>query len=281
MQQIGRESHELVANPGTVHLTCGMSAKNRARLTYKVGYAARHPDRIMPHARRLARDMMLRRKNPDHVSYYRAVMKADTARGEEFAVGGRTHQEWLAVGQMQFDYLISHGLKPGMRMLEIGCGNLRAGRLFIDYLEPGSYYGTDISPDILLAAQRTLASENLQDKLPYLTLVTDLKLAFLPTGYFDVVHAHSVFSHSPIEIIDECLAHVGRVMRPDAFFDFTFDRTEGAEHQVLHEDFYYRAETLIALAAKHGLAGEFMADWEKLPHLQSKLRITHAQRPMR
>ena len=63
-----------------------------------------------------------------------------------------------------------------------------------------------------------------------------------------MVHAHSVFSHSPVEVIEECLSHVGRIMKPDGFFDFTFDRTEGAEHQVLHEDFYYRTETLVALA---------------------------------
>ena len=263
-----------MADKGGVHLTYDMSAKNRARLSYKVRYAALHPDRIVPHARRVARDVMLRRKNPDHVSYYRAVMKADTARGEEFAVGGRTHQEWLAVGKMQFDYLVGHGLRPGMRMLEIGCGNLRAGRLFIDYLDPGGYYGIDISPDILLAAQRTLAEVGLQDKLPHLTLVQDLKLAFLPTGYFDVVHAHSVFSHSPVEVIEECLAHVGRVIRPGGFFDFTFDRTDGAEHHVLREDFYYRTETLVALAGRHGLSAQFMTDWEKLPHQQSKLRIT-------
>jgi SAM-dependent methyltransferase len=267
-----------MANQGSVHLTDDMSAKNRARLTFKVRYAALHPDRIVPHARRVARDIVLRRKNPDHVSYYRAVMKADTARSEEFAVGGRTHQEWLSVGKMQFDYLVGHGLRPGMRLLEIGCGNLRAGRLFIDYLDPGDYYGIDISPDILLAAQRTLANEKLQDKLPYLTLVSDLRLGFLPADYFDVVHAHSVFSHSPIEVIDECLAHVGRIMAPDAFFDFTFDRTDGVEHQVLHEDFYYRTETLIGLATRHGLTGEFMTDWEKLPHLQSKLRITRKPR---
>jgi len=161
-----------------------------------------------------------------------------------------------------------------MRMLEIGCGNLRAGRLFIDHLDAGDYYGIDISPDILLAAQRTLAEVGLQDKLPHLTLVQDLKLAFLPAAQFDAVHAHSVFSHSPIEIIEECLAHVGRVMKPDGFFDFTFDRTEGAEHQVLREDFYYRTETLVALAGRYGLTGQFMTDWEELPHLQSKLRIT-------
>jgi SAM-dependent methyltransferase len=251
-----------------------MPPKDRSRLAFKMRYAVRHPGKVVPHARRLARDAMLRLKHPDHVSYYRAVMKADTARSEEFAVGGRTHEEWVRVGQMQFDYLVGHGLKPGMRMLEIGCGNLRAGRLFIDHLDAGDYYGVDISPDILLAAQRTLTSENLQGKLPHLTLITDLKLPFLPSDYFDVVHAHSVFSHSPIGVIEECFAHIGRVMRPEGFFDFTFDRTEGAEHHVLHEDFYYRTETLAALAGKYGLAAQFMQDWEELPHLQSKMRLT-------
>ena len=252
-----------------------MHPNDRSRLTFILRYAARRPERIVPHARRLARDAVLRLRNRDHVSYYRAVMKSDTARSDEGAVGSHTHDSWLKIGQMQFDYLVSHGLKPGMRMLEIGCGNLRAGRLFIDYLDAGGYYGIDISPDILLAAQRTLTEAGLPDKLPHLTLVQDLKLAFLPAGYFDVVHAHSVFSHSPIGVIEECLAHVGRVMKPDGFFDFTFDRTEGAEHQVLHEDFYYRTETLVALADRYGLTGQFMTDWEELPHQQSKLRVTH------
>ena len=243
-----------------------------------VRYAARHPERIVPHARRLARDAMLRLRHRDHVSFYRAVMRSDAARGDEGAVGSHTHESWLKVGQMQFDYLVSHGLKPGMRLLEIGCGNLRAGRLFIDYLDAGNYYGIDISPDILLAALHTLAEEGLQPKLPHLTLVQDLKLEFLPAGHFDVVHAHSVFSHCPVEVIDECLAHVGRVMKPGGFFDFTFDRTEGAEHHVLHEDFYYRTETLVALAGRHGLTGQLMQDWEELSHPQSRLRITRLDR---
>lgn len=251
-----------------------MPPKDRSRLAFKMRYAARNPDKIVPHARRLARDAVLRLKNPDHVSYYRAVMKADAARSEEAAVGGRTHEEWLRVGQMQFDYLIAHGLRPGMRMLEIGCGNLRAGRLFISHLYAGDYYGIDISPDILLAAQRTLASENLREKLPHLTLVADLKLNFLPSEYFDVVHAHSVFSHSPLNVIEECFAHVGRVMKPSGFFDFTFDRTEGTEHHVLREDFYYKTETLADLAGQYGLSAQFMTDWEALPHLQSKMRLT-------
>lgn len=251
-----------------------MHSKDRSRLSFKIIYAIRHPARIAGYVRRRSRDAWLQRKSPDHVSYYRAVMRSDASRSPEAAVGSDTHEYWLHVGQLQFDYATSHGLKPDMRMLEIGCGNLRAGRLFIDYLEPGCYYGVDISPDILISAQDTVAEYDLRAKLPHLTLVNDLRLHFLPDQAFDFVHAHSVFSHSPIDVIEECFAHVGRIMAPGGFFDLTFDRTEGAEHHVLREDFYYRTETLLALAARHGLEATFMDDWERTGHPQSKIRVT-------
>jgi SAM-dependent methyltransferase len=249
-------------------------SKDRSKLTFKIGYAVRHPGKIVGYARRRGRDAWLRARSADHISYYRAVMRSDAGRSRDAAVGSHTRESWLELGKLQFDYAVSHGLKPDMRMLEIGCGNLRAGRLFIDYLNAGNYYGTDISPDILLAAERTVVEYGLQPKLPYLTVVRDLKLEFLPDGYFDVVHAHSVFSHSPLSVIEECLAHVGRIMAPGGFFDFTFDRTQGTEHQVLREDFYYRTETLIDLARRHGLTAEYMADWEETGHEQSKIRVT-------
>ena len=252
-----------------------VTTKNRANPLYQIQYAVRNPGKVVPYARRLARDLVLRVRARDHVSYYRAVMKSDTARSAEAAVGSKSHDRWLALGKMQFDYLLEHGLEPTDRMLEIGCGNLRAGRLFIDYLDAGNYYGIDISPDILVAAQQTLATHGLQDKLPHLTPTRDLRFAFLPDAYFTVAHAHSVFSHSPLHVIEECFAHIGRVLAPGGFFDFTFDRTEGREHQVLHEDFYYRTETLVKLAERYGLRGQFMDDWEKRPHGQSKIRITH------
>ncbi len=139
-----------------------------------------------------------------------------------------------------------------------------------------SYYGIDISPDILIAAKKTLTERGLQAKLPHLTITGDLRLEFLPDDHFDVIHAHSVFSHSPLSVIDECLAHVGRVLTGTGFFDFTFDRTEGTEHQVLREDFYYRTDTLLTLAAQHNLHARFMDDWEKRPHGQSKIRVSRS-----
>ena len=249
----------------------------RGTLLHKAGFVLRHPERVPTHLRRAARDAWLRARHRDHVSYYRAVMASDAARSPEGAVGGHDGEEvWLRIGRMQFDYLRAHGLTPQDRMLDIGCGNLRAGWRFIEYLEPGNYYGVDISPDILVAAKRTLVRYGLQDRLPHLAVTGDLTFDFLPAGHFTVVQAHSVFSHSPPQVIEECFAHVGRVLAPGGRFDFTFDRTTGREHHVLREDFYYRTETLAALAERHGLAAEFMSDWEQLPHRQSKMRLTHA-----
>ncbi|MDH6223257.1 class I SAM-dependent methyltransferase [Streptomyces sp. MJP52] len=252
---------------------------NRAALGHRINYALRHPDRVPRHLSRAARDLWLRSTSPDHVSYYRAVMRSDTRADPDAAVGSGSRERWMALGAMQFDYLVGHGLRPEHRMLDIGCGNLRGGWRFVRYLDPGHYYGIDISPDILFAAQETIVRMDLRDRLPALTPVRDLSLRFLPDAYFDVVHAHSVFSHSPLQVIEECLSHVGRVLAPGGWFDFTFDRTEGKEHHVLREDFYYRTETLLALAEKHGLKADFMDDWELLPHGQSKIRIFRQSEP--
>jgi len=175
---------------------------------------------------------------------------------------------------MQFDYLIGQGLQPGDRMLEIGCGSLSAGHLFIDYLSTGNYYGIDISPDKLIAAQRIITEFGLQAKLPHLTLVAPFDLKFLPASRFTVIHAHNVFARAPVEVIGAYLAQVRRVMTADAIFDFTFDDADGAEHLAQGTDFHYRADTLIGLAGSRGLDAEMMKDWAELGHPHSKLRLT-------
>jgi SAM-dependent methyltransferase len=251
-----------------------MATQNRSRLSYKILFAVKHPDQVLPYARRLARDLWLRARFRDHVSYYRAVMKEDAKSSTIAAVGSRSPEQWQQFGQMQFDFLVEHGLKQDDRLLEIGCGNLRAGRLFIDYLDTGNYYGIDISPEVLLSAQQVLIDAGLQHKLPRLTLTNNLTFAFLPDGYFTVVHAHSVFSHCPLPLIQECFAHVGRVMAPGAIFDFTFYRSDEADYQVLREDFYYRTETLEQLGRRYGFRPQIMDDWDDPWDFQPKMRLT-------
>lgn len=239
-----------------------------------VRHAMQYPQRARRYLRRLRRDAVLRLRHRDHIAYYSAVVDDAIVHGEATAVGNTGRRGWNEIGLMQFDYLKRHGLTPQHHLLEIGCGNLRAGWRFINYLDAGNYYGIDISLEVLFAAQAIVADHDLADKLPHLTLVKDMTFSFLPAAYFDVVHAHSVFSHSPLAVIEECFSHLPRVMKPDAFFDFTFNRTDGTEHARLGEDWYYRTESLVAAAERHGLKAEFMDDWEQLGHVQSKLRVT-------
>jgi SAM-dependent methyltransferase len=247
---------------------------NRSKLRYRLAFAVRHPGQVVPFIERVCVDAWLRARHRDHVNYYRAVMRYKAGRSLDLAVGSRSSEQGAEFGQMQFSYLVRHGLVPTSRMLEIGCGNLRAGRFFIGYLDPGNYCGIDISPDVLFSAQQVLAEDQLQDKVPRLAVTKDLTFAFLPAQYFDVVNANSVFTHCPIEIIEECFAHVGRVMAPGAFFDFTFYNSHDTDYQVYHEDFYYRTETLVKLAAKHGLTARLMDDWLDPWDRQPKIRIT-------
>jgi SAM-dependent methyltransferase len=254
-----------------------MALQNRSTLSYKIAFAARHPGQILPYLQRVVVDTRLRAGTQDHVSYYRAVMRYKAGRSLDLAVGSRSPDQGAEFGQMQFGYLAEHGLARTSRLLEIGCGNLRAGRFFIDYLDVGHYYGIDISPDVLLSAQQVIAADRLQDKVPWLVYTNDLRFEFLPADYFDVIHANSVFTHCPIELIEECFAHVARIMAPGGFFDFTFYRTEDTDYQVHREDFYYRTGTLIRLADRYGLAARLMGDWLDPWDKQPKIRITRTK----
>src|SRR5438128_572554 len=54
----------------------------------------------------------------------------------------RMHDHDLAAA-FQFNLLTRLGLREEDYLLDIGCGALRAGRLFITYLLPGRYFGVE------------------------------------------------------------------------------------------------------------------------------------------
>lgn len=58
---------------------------------------------------------------------------------------------WDQIGRLQFDYLVQRGLRASDVLLDVGCGSLRAGRFFIEYLEPEHYLGLDAEADLIQA----------------------------------------------------------------------------------------------------------------------------------
>lgn len=123
---------------------------------------------------------------------------------------------WDELGKLQFDFLRSRGLEPDMRLIDIGCGCLRAGVHLISYLDAGHYFGTDISQDLLDAGyDRELAPLGLTGKLPRENLRADGEFDIAQFGVrFDFALAQSVFTHLPFNHLKLCLARAASAIAP-------------------------------------------------------------------
>lgn len=193
-------------------------------------------------------------------------MNLRARRDPKEAVGG-----WNELGKLQFHFLCDQGLRPNHALLDIGCGSLRAGVHFIDYLAPGRSTGIDISDRILEAGRPLLARGMSEAKSPRLIRNRDLRSREFADSEFDFVLAQSVFTHMPLADIEECLASVGRVMRPGGQFFFTIFEAERTEYEPIAEYFRFPAFVIDNLCRLHGLTLERVDDFAH-PRGQSMFR---------
>ena len=165
------------------------------------------------------------------------------------AVGGH----WEEIGQLQFEFLLGKSLHPHHKMLDIGCGTLRGGKHFINYLHAGHYTGMDISSKAIAYAKQCVQQGGLSEKRPHLLVSQnkDLKFREFSGSTFDYILAQSVFSHLKPEYIQECFAHIGHIMHEHSVFYCTY-RHEEAYRQQGHLNFFYPFTFFESLAAQYG-----------------------------
>lgn len=156
-------------------------------------------------------------------SHYDALenMKKAVADGHHRAVIGGM---WDELGALQKQFLLSQGLKPEHRFIDMGCGSLRAGVPLTEYLDAQRYYGVDISPDLLDAGyEREIVPAGLEAKLPRANLAANAD--FDATGFgvmFDYGIAQSVFTHMPISRLTDCLTALRPVFAEGGRFYVTY-----------------------------------------------------------
>jgi SAM-dependent methyltransferase len=159
---------------------------------------------------------------------------------------------WM--GAYQFDYLLRLGLREGNSLLDIGCGALRGARLFIPYLLPGRYHGIEPEQGLIEEAlAHELGTSILEVKRP--TFLIDSNYTCSAFGRsFDYLFAHSIFVHTPLSQMRQCLAQARTCMTPASVFaasftpgttDYTGERWGRAT---------YRPETIRSEASAAGLA---------------------------
>jgi hypothetical protein len=160
------------------------------------------------------------------------------------------------IGAMQFNLLTFLGLRETHYLLDIGCGSLRGGRLFIPYLLPGRYYG--VEPERWLiddGVKNELGHDLVRIKQPVFSNDANFTLsAFGRT--FDFLLAQSIFTHAAQSHVRRCLSEAAKVMTRDSIFAATiFKGTEdytGTEWQGAVA-LTYRLETMQAFAREQGL----------------------------
>lgn len=215
--------------------------------------------------------LLLRLKNPSYISYYRAVMDYRAKKDPKQAIGGK----WDEMGVHQLDFLKLHGLQPTHTLLDIGCGSLRGGLHFIEYLNTGNYTGMEISSELLRVGKTFLKDKNLEKKLPNLLLTTDLKFNEFEKK-FDYLNAQSVLSHMPVEDITEMFKNLHKIMHERSIFIATYKEVkegkDGYHSSVSELNFHYPLEQLQSIAKEYGFDAEKIQD-EKIQRTQSILKI--------
>jgi predicted TPR repeat methyltransferase len=132
------------------------------------------------------------------------------------------------IGAHQFNLLTFYGLREHHTLLDIGCGSLRAGRLFMPYLLPGKYFGTEAEKWIVEdGIKNNIGNDMLQIKKPTFSYDKSFNLSKL-NKKFDFILAQSVFSHISSNQIEKCLFEANEVMMPHSIFFASFK--EGNEN---------------------------------------------------
>lgn len=126
------------------------------------------------------------------------------------------------VGALQFNVLTVLGLREYHSLLDIGCGSLRAGRLLIPYLLPGNYYG--IEPNEWLindGIEKEIGRNQVEIKNPKFLIDENLNLVEFKRC-FDFIIAQSVFTHSPLELVETGFFQAEKVMEKSSIFVVNF-----------------------------------------------------------
>lgn len=119
---------------------------------------------------------------------------------------------------LQFCLLTLSGLRSHHRVLDIGCGSLRLGKLLIPFLESGNYFGVEPEEWLIEAAvDEELGSGLVALKKP--TFLHNDRFDFKPFNTkFDFCIAQSIFSHTTLAQMETCIKSVASSIRVDGDF---------------------------------------------------------------
>ena len=132
------------------------------------------------------------------------------------SLGGGAKTNWEIVERA--------GIKPGERVLDVGCGTGAQTLPAAEVAGPGSVAGVDPSPDMLERAREKAAKKGLE--IDFRSAAIE-KLPF-DDQQFDVVLSSFMLHHLPEDVMRSGFGEIKRVLKPDGRLlavDFTSGRS--------------------------------------------------------
>lgn len=173
-------------------------------------------------------------------------------------------EDYDLISAMTFNLMTTMGLRQQHRLLDIGCGSLRLGRLFIPYLNKGNYVG--IEPNRWLVEsgiEKEIGQDMVDIKRPEFHIADDLD-GLSADELFDYVVAQSIFSHSSPSLLFRWLSEISSHLKADGAILATFvpgDTDSALEDWTYPSIVTLKSETIMEAAEAAGLKLQWL-NWE-------------------
>ncbi|MEN8154329.1 MAG: class I SAM-dependent methyltransferase [Acidobacteriota bacterium] len=175
-------------------------------------------------------------------------------------VGGK----WDEIGNLQFEYIIGQGLKPDNCFLDIGCGALRGGVRFIEFLNPGNYLGFDKEEKLIkIGKKKVLTRKILDERKPEFKLSDNFDFSGF-SKIPDYSLALSLFTHLSDKDIQVCMKNLRKFVNKGHIFYATFfegnsSNNPSTSHSLDHFDF--TRNEMAGFGNENGWKPEYIGDW--------------------
>lgn len=152
-------------------------------------------------------------------SYPKLVKRLNREHGYDAAMRMAVGGQFEAVGILERETLIHHGLRRGDYLVDVGCGSGRLAKPLAEYLE-GNYLGIDVVPELVAYARRLVPRPDWRFEVAKGLTIAETD------GRADMVCFFSVLTHLLHEESYKYLLEAKRVLKPRgkivfSFLDFT------------------------------------------------------------
>jgi hypothetical protein len=200
------------------------------------------------------------RENPEKkfYDYYAEQAAQHLSTGKAHAtLGPKLCDKEFGDPDSSVELLVSHGLRPEHVLVDYGCGSLRSGVHYMNYLNPGNYWGMDVADTFFTMGLEMIDAQLLKEKQPNLRVIGDESLREVQSKQPDYLISLGVVQHVPREELVEYFSKVLGLLSGEALA-FVACNISDDYQQKSSRTWLHRKDEIEATIQKLGATPEFI-----------------------